>query len=87
VRLRVAEGTDDVKLAVEDSGPGIPVDALPRVFDRYWQARGTRGGTGLGLAIVKSIVELHGGRVYAESMADGIGSRFIVHLPRVERAA
>jgi two-component system sensor histidine kinase GlrK len=86
VRLHVSEGSDDVELSVEDTGPGIAPDALPRIFDRYWQARGTRGGSGLGLAIVKSIVELHGGRVRAESV-DGQGSRFVVQLPRLERAA
>jgi signal transduction histidine kinase len=86
VRLHVSEESDDVELSVEDTGPGIPPDALPRIFDRYWQARGTRGGSGLGLAIVKSIVELHGGRVRAESV-DGQGSRFVVRLPRLGRAA
>ena len=85
VRLRVERCDGTVELAVEDTGPGIPPDALGRIFDRYWQARGTRGGTGLGLAIVKSIAELHGGQVHAESR-DGEGSRFVVRLPAAEVA-
>jgi len=72
---------DDVEVTIEDTGVGIAPDALPRVFDRYWQASGTRGGSGLGLAIVKSIVEAHGGSVHAES-TPGTGSRFTIRLPR-----
>jgi len=85
VRLGVTTRGDQVEVAVEDSGVGIPPEALPRVFERYWQAHGTPAGTGLGLAIVKSIVEMHGGRVQAES-TEGKGSRFIVQLPRAEAA-
>jgi len=85
VRLGITAREDEVEVAVEDSGVGIPPEALPRVFDRYWQARGTPAGTGLGLAIVKSIVEMHGGRVQAES-TEGKGSRFVVQLPRAEAA-
>ena len=81
VRLGVTARGDQVEVAVEDTGVGIPPEALPRVFERYWQANGTRAGTGLGLTIVKSIVEMHGGRVQAES-TEGKGSRFIVQLPR-----
>jgi len=84
VRLGVTAQRDRVELAVEDTGVGIPADALPRVFERYWR-HGTRAGTGLGLAIVKSIVEMHGGRVQAES-TEGKGTRFIVQLPRAEAA-
>jgi two-component system sensor histidine kinase GlrK len=72
---------DDVEVTIEDTGVGIAPAALPRVFDRYWQASGTRGGSGLGLAIVKSVVEAHGGTVHAES-APGTGSRFTIRLPR-----
>ena len=53
---------------MRDTGPGIPPDQLPHVFDRFWQAtRGDRAGLGLGLAIVRAIVEAHGGRVWVES--------------------
>src|SRR5581483_2595832 len=81
VRVHTTDHGADVEIAVEDTGVGIPPDALPRVFDRYWQGSGTRGGSGLGLAIVKSIVQAHGGGVDATSGEHG-GSRFTVRLPR-----
>jgi signal transduction histidine kinase len=76
---------DVIRFIVADTGRGIPAEALPRVFDKFFQAQpgtesGTRG-TGLGLAIVKHIVELHGGQVGAESER-GEGSRFCFSLPR-----
>jgi len=86
VGVRVAQATDWVEIVVEDTGIGIPADALPSIFDPYYQARDARGGTGLGLAIVKGIVEAHGGRVHAESR-EGKGSRFTVTLPRRAGAA
>ena len=56
------------------------------MFDRFWQAKGAQGGSGLGLAIVKSIVEAHGGRVWAGS-EPGAGTRFTVRLPEAVRTA
>lgn len=68
---------------VRDTGPGIPEDALPHVFLRYWQPpekrQGPRG-TGLGLYIAKGIVEAHGGEIWAESEV-GAGARFMFTLP------
>lgn len=86
---------DRVRLSVEDEGPGIPPDQLQAIFDRYHQVRdGAQGtsssprafaGAGLGLFIVRRLVDLHGGRVWAESdPATRPGSRFIVELPTVE---
>jgi signal transduction histidine kinase len=72
----------DVLFTVEDTGSGIPTGDLPRVFDRYWQARhAKRAGAGLGLYIVKGIVEAHGGRVSATSRA-GAGSTFCFSIPK-----
>lgn len=74
----------EVEIAVSDNGPGIPQDQLERIFERF--TRGDAGltqrvgGTGLGLAISKSLVDLHGGRIVAESTL-GQGSTFRVRLP------
>jgi PAS domain S-box-containing protein len=70
-----------VVLAVEDTGPGIAPDMLPRIFERRWRADPTSPeGSGLGLFIAKGIVEAHGGRMWAESRV-GEGSRFLFTLP------
>ena len=81
VVTRVIDAGPEFELQVEDTGVGIPADALPHIFDAYRQAHGERGGTGLGLAIVRGVAEAHGGRVTVESR-EGKGSRFTVLLPR-----
>ena len=58
-----------VELSVEDDGPGVPSEILPRLFDPYFSAKS--GGTGLGLAIAKKIVEEHGGEIGAENRKSG----------------
>jgi PAS domain S-box-containing protein len=72
-------------LTVTDTGQGIDPEFLPYVFDRFRQADGTtnraHGGLGIGLAIVRHLVELHGGRVEAESRGEGQGATFRVRLP------
>jgi signal transduction histidine kinase len=72
------------ELAVTDSGPGIPLDVLPRVFERYFRVEGRvsggPGGMGLGLAIARAIVLAHGGELTAESPRGG-GARFVLRLP------
>lgn len=77
-------GEREVCFAVEDEGHGIPPEKLEHIFDRFQQgdASDTRamGGTGLGLALCRSIVEQHGGRIWAES-TPGRGSRFLFTLP------
>lgn len=72
-----------VEFAVGDTGPGIPAEDLPQLFDRFWHSRrGQEGrGTGLGLAIAKGIVEAHGGRIWAETVL-GSGTTFKFSLPR-----
>ncbi len=85
VEVGAEAGEDSVRLWVQDSGPGIPPEELPLVFQRFYRTDKSRrredGGSGLGLAIVKSLVEAHGGRVWAESEV-GAGARFVVELPR-----
>jgi signal transduction histidine kinase len=81
VVARVIDAGPEFELQVEDTGVGIPADALPHIFDAYRQAHRERGGTGLGLAIVRGITEAHGGRVTVESR-ESKGSRFTVLLPR-----
>ncbi len=77
---------DGVRLAVEDSGTGIPPEHLARVFDRFYKADVSRTGTvvpsgsGLGLSIVQAIVRRHGGRIAAANV-DGGGARFEIFLP------
>ncbi len=84
--IRVSAHIEDgfVRVAVEDTGPGIPADQLPRIWERFHRADTSRarqdGGTGLGLAIVRSIIEAHGGKVSAESEL-GKGSIFSFTLP------
>jgi signal transduction histidine kinase len=70
------------RLTVTDSGPGIPPDQLPRIFDRFYQADASRTGRGmgLGLAIARTFVEAHGGRIAAGNTPAG-GARFTVTLP------
>lgn len=85
VRVSVRDENGHAVLRVEDNGAGIPAEALPHVFDRFYRVDKARsrqmGGAGLGLAIVKSIVTAHGGQVTVES-DEGRGSRFCVSLPR-----
>jgi signal transduction histidine kinase/DNA-binding response OmpR family regulator len=81
ITIRAETDGHEVKFAVCDTGPGIPPEHLPHVFDRYWQAKSTaKLGTGLGLSIAKGIVEAHGGRIWVESKP-GEGASFIFTLP------
>src|SRR5205823_13628363 len=80
VRLRAVGAVAQV--LVQDDGPGFPPEKAQQIFERFYQVDmgGTRryGGTGIGLALAKEIVELHGGRIWAESAG---GARFTVELP------
>ena len=73
-----------VKVSVVDDGIGIPAKDLPYIFDRFFQVEShlTRrhGGMGLGLSVAKAMIEMHGGRIWAESM-EGKGSNFTFLLP------
>lgn len=84
VAVRASLDAANVVVSVADTGPGITAEDLQHIFDRFYQGKhrmlGRPRGTGLGLAIVKSIVEHHGGRVWAESQV-GQGSTFYTALP------
>jgi signal transduction histidine kinase len=77
---------NEVQISVADTGPGMPKDALARIFEPYWQVQKTRSGMGLGLFIAKTLVEVHGGRIWVESVL-GRGTTFYFTLPVKEPAA
>ncbi|RYE81351.1 MAG: PAS domain-containing hybrid sensor histidine kinase/response regulator [Oxalobacteraceae bacterium] len=85
LHLRCDAGYAEIQ--VSDSGIGIPAEALDNVFDMFSQLEPAleraKGGLGIGLALVRGIVELHGGRIHAESAGQHQGSTFIVRLPLV----
>jgi signal transduction histidine kinase len=87
VDIRTDRSAGYSRLMVIDNGPGISAKFLPFVFDRFRQADATstrqHGGLGIGLTIVRHIVELHGGRVMADSAGEGRGAIFTVELPVV----
>lgn len=86
VRVLITEEQNQVRLAVQDEGEGIPKEALPFIFDRFFRVNKARtrkdGGMGLGLAIVRQIVEAHGGTIMVESDM-GKGTTFWITLPRM----
>ena len=84
VHVELVPSAEGARIAVSDSGVGIPADELPHVFERFWRGAGTRergSGSGLGLSIVKSIVDMHDGRIQVVS-TPGVGTQFTVVLPR-----
>jgi signal transduction histidine kinase len=90
IEIRCSRLESQVVLCVKDTGRGIGSDAVPHIFERYWQAGGAlprRQGLGLGLAIAHRIVELHSGSIEAASDGEGRGSVFTVRLPVVEGLA
>jgi len=86
ITVVAARSDGQAKLVVRDSGPGIPDEHLPRIFDRFYKVDASRSdpysqaGSGLGLSIVKAIVERHGGTVAAANLAGG-GAEFVISLP------
>ena len=89
VHVTCATEDDDVIMSFEDKGCGITPEFLPRVFEKFVQADGSKtrahGGLGLGLALVKSFTEAHHGTVEAQSAGAGHGSTFIIRLPQRKR--
>lgn len=85
VTVSLSADKELVEIEVIDTGPGIPADDIPRIFERFYRVDKARsrelGGTGLGLSIAKHIVEAHNGRIKVESEF-GRGSKFIITLPK-----
>jgi two-component system sensor histidine kinase KdpD len=80
VRVNAGVEGETLALTVADNGPGLPSDALPLIFDKFYRAPAARaGGTGLGLAIVKGFVEAQGGQVKVENRPGG-GAVFTIRL-------
>ena len=90
VGLEPAPRGDEAWVTVSDTGPGIPAEHLPNVFERFYRADRARsrpaGGSGIGLAVVKQLVEAHGGRVWAES-PPGTGATFGFGLPAADETS
>jgi PAS domain S-box-containing protein len=100
VKFTPLRGTVDVylrqedslaEIRIEDSGPGVPAEFLPRIFERFSQADGSstrkHGGLGLGLAIVRHLIELHGGTVSARNRDENGGAVLTVSLPAMDAAS
>jgi signal transduction histidine kinase len=85
IAVRLCARDDRVELTVADTGTGIPVGELPRIFERFHRVSGARGrsfeGTGIGLALVRDLVHQHGGAIRVESAVDQ-GTTFVVTIPR-----
>lgn len=80
-------GGGEVAIAVEDRGPGVPLEHHDKIFERFFTTDAERHGTGLGLSIVKSVAEAHGGRAYLDDRPRETsgGARFVVALPLAAR--
>jgi signal transduction histidine kinase len=90
VVIRALDSGPEIEISVADTGEGIQPEVLPRIFDRFHRganrARSREAGSGLGLTIAKGIVELHGGRIWAQS-EPGAGATFFLALPKAARAS
>lgn len=85
IEVRLGQVKQQVQLQIIDNGKGINPDFVPYVFEYFRQEDGSTtrkfGGLGLGLAIARQIIELHGGKIWAESAGEGYGSAFTFELP------
>lgn len=92
VRIIVRKSNDNIEFSVQDTGIGIPPDDLPYIFDRFYRVDSNRqrgqnkGGSGLGLTISKQVVDMHGGKITAESVPNK-GTAFTFTIPQKEADA
>lgn len=87
IRIRTHSRGNKFDVVIRDNGIGIPRSDLSRIFKRFYRVAAPRvnerKGTGLGLSIVRSIIEKHGGKIWAESRGEDTGSTFYIRLPRI----
>ncbi|AZR74649.1 hypothetical protein BBF96_15475 [Anoxybacter fermentans] len=85
IEIKAIEDNGKVKIQIRDQGPGIPEEEKELIFDRFYKVEKARStneaGSGLGLAIVKSIVEEHGGQIWADNYPEG-GAVFVIEMPK-----
>ena len=82
ITIRAERTGNELQFCINDTGPGIPADALEAIFERFWQmGKNSRTGLGLGLYLSRCIVEAHGGKIWAESVPPGEGATICVTLP------
>jgi signal transduction histidine kinase len=86
ITISAKQISDEVQIAVRDTGIGIPPEHLSHIFDRFYRVDKSRsrqagGGSGIGLTIARALVEAHGGRIWVESAGEGTGSTFTFTLP------
>jgi len=90
ITVRAVRENGGYAVSVEDTGPGIPKEHIPLVFERFYRVDPSRsrddGGTGLGLAIARSVVEAHGGKIWAESEEQGARITFLLPATGTEDA-
>ena len=80
VRLKIAELSEEVEIAIEDSGDGVPLAVRGKIFQPFFTTKGVGKGTGLGLSISQRIVAQHGGRLFLDETATQ--TRFVIRLPK-----
>jgi len=83
IAVSVTASGDFIDVRIRDAGKGIAPEALPHVFDLFFQTPHPHGAMGIGLFLARTIVELHGGTIEAQSEGEGSGAEFIVRLPRL----